>query len=68
MAEKMTKMQACGCLCELTEMLKNQIGHRESMMKEDAKESSLGRYHQEHLDKYNRWIRAIEMAGVALTR
>jgi hypothetical protein len=64
----MTKMQACGCLCDLTEHMKGQISYHERNMKEEPPESSHGRYHKEHIDKYNRWIRAIEMAGVALTR
>lgn len=65
MSEKMTKMQACGALCELQEHIKKQKKyHTDRIAEEDLHID----YHKNETAKFDKWLRAIEMAGVALTR
>jgi hypothetical protein len=71
MAEKMTKMQACGALCELQVSLQERIKYLEEgsiRNKESKHPAELSRWENEEIEKKKRWLRAIEMAGVALTR
>ena len=68
MAEKMTKMQACGALCTLQDSIKQRIKHLEEEYGAEKKALTISRWTQEEIERNKRWLRAIEMAGVALTR
>jgi len=75
MPEKMTKMQACGALCELQEKILDERSAAVKWQKEKAtnlidpvEQAWRNKRDSDHLKQYDRWLRAIEMAGVALTR
>lgn len=75
MTEKMTKMQACGALCELQEKVEKERAQAVEWQKQNAaklvdaaEQAWREKRNADELKTFDRWLRAIEMAGVALTR
>ncbi|MDH5299298.1 MAG: hypothetical protein OEV91_09795 [Desulfobulbaceae bacterium] len=70
MAEKrMTKMEAVGCLCELKAKIESRIADWELMTQdEDCERRNMVDYYQREIAAASRHVRALEMAGTAMTR
>jgi len=73
---KMSKMEACGALCEIKRELEKQwkiAAEVQGKIKADKvsdtdEQQWRERHYEEETTRLFRWMKAIEMAGVALTR
>lgn len=70
---RMSKMEAVGALCEIKSELENDLArHRERadrrVEEQVAPDADWSAYHEKQCGKLERQIRALEMAGTAMTR
>ncbi len=66
--KRMTKMEAVAILWEIRKSIEGQKQFTFDRVKKDLVEPGLETYLLEEAEKYDRRIRALEMAGTAMTR